>query len=61
MSKLITGILAHVKVLDTNWQRLILTHLKEKQHIGVLTGSVFCSHGAGFRVNWDEVNNYKHL
>ncbi len=25
--------------LDTNWQRLILTHLAEKQHIGVLTGS----------------------
>ena len=25
--------------LDKNWQRLILTHLAEKQHIGVLTGS----------------------
>lgn len=25
--------------LDLNWQRLILTHLNEKQHIGVLTGS----------------------
>ncbi len=25
--------------LDTNWQRLILTHLEEKVHIGVLTGS----------------------
>ncbi len=25
--------------LDRNWQRLILTHLKEKQHVGVLTGS----------------------
>ncbi len=25
--------------LDRNWQRLILTHLKEKEHIGVLTGS----------------------
>ncbi len=25
--------------LDRNWQRLILTHLKEKNHIGVLTGS----------------------
>lgn len=25
--------------LDRNWQRLILTHLLEKQHIGVLTGS----------------------
>ena len=26
-------------VLDKNWQRLILTHLMEKQHVGVLTGS----------------------
>ena len=26
-------------VLDKNWQRLILTHLYEKTHIGVLTGS----------------------
>ncbi len=25
--------------LDTNWQRLIMTHLEEKVHIGVLTGS----------------------
>lgn len=25
--------------LDINWQRLILTHLEEKTHIGVLTGS----------------------
>ncbi|MBQ7161607.1 MAG: TetM/TetW/TetO/TetS family tetracycline resistance ribosomal protection protein [Clostridia bacterium] len=25
--------------LEKNWQRLILTHLYEKQHIGVLTGS----------------------
>lgn len=25
--------------LDLNWQRLVLTHLHEKQHIGVLTGS----------------------
>ena len=25
--------------LDRNWQRLILTHLQEKQHLGVLTGS----------------------
>ena len=25
--------------LDLNWQRLILTHLEEKQHRGVLTGS----------------------
>lgn len=26
-------------VLDKNWQRLILTHLMEKTHVGVLTGS----------------------
>ena len=25
--------------LDLNWQRLILTHLAEKEHVGVLTGS----------------------
>lgn len=25
--------------LDLNWQRLILTHLAEKQHLGVLTGA----------------------
>ncbi len=25
--------------LDKNWQRLILTHLEEKKHVGVLTGS----------------------
>lgn len=27
-------------VLDRNWQRLVLTHLEEKEHKGVLTGSV---------------------
>lgn len=26
-------------LLDRNWQRLILTHLREKEHLGVLTGS----------------------
>ena len=26
-------------VLDRNWQRLVLTHLEEKEHLGVLTGS----------------------
>ncbi len=26
-------------VLDKNWQRLILTHLEERTHVGVLTGS----------------------
>lgn len=25
------------------------------------SGSVFCTHGAGFVVNWDEVKNYMHL
>ncbi|MBQ0052167.1 MAG: TetM/TetW/TetO/TetS family tetracycline resistance ribosomal protection protein [Treponema sp.] len=28
-----------VDELDTNWQRLILTHLKEKTHVGILSGS----------------------
>lgn len=27
-------------ILDKNWQRLILTHLQEREHKGVLTGSV---------------------
>ena len=26
-------------VLDRNWQRLILTHLQEREHLGVLTGA----------------------
>jgi len=26
-------------VLDRNWQRLIMTHLEEKKHVGVLTGA----------------------
>ncbi|XOQ48286.1 MAG: Tetracycline resistance protein TetM from transposon TnFO1 [Eubacteriales bacterium] len=26
-------------MLDRNWQRLVLTHLKERTHLGVLTGS----------------------
>ena len=26
-------------VLDVNWQRLIMTHLAEKTHVGILTGS----------------------
>lgn len=26
-------------VLDRNWQRLVMTHLEEKAHLGVLTGS----------------------
>ena len=25
------------------------------------TGSVFCSHGAGFNVKWNEVEQYMHL
>jgi len=29
-----------VDVLDLNWQRLIYTHLEEREHKGVLTGSV---------------------
>ena len=27
------------EVLDKNWQRLVLTHLAEKTHLGILTGS----------------------
>lgn len=27
------------ELLDKNWQRLILTHIMEKEHVGVLTGS----------------------
>ena len=27
------------EILDRNWQRLVLTHLEEKTHLGVLTGS----------------------
>ena len=25
------------------------------------TGSVFCAHGAGFFVDWDEVKDYMHV
>ena len=38
-SGLVFGSLCSQDVLDLNWQRLILTHLMEKEHIGVLTGS----------------------
>jgi translation elongation factor EF-G len=31
-------------MLDRNWQRLILTHLKERIHLGVLTGSPYHGH-----------------
>ena len=34
-----TDSVCHVDVLDLNWQRLIMGHLSEKTHIGVLTGS----------------------
>ena len=33
------GSLCSEDILDKNWQRLVLTHLKEKVHRGVLTGS----------------------
>ena len=33
------GAACSTDVLDLNWQRLILTHLEEKEHLGVLTGS----------------------
>ncbi|MGN0466747.1 MAG: NYN domain-containing protein [Lachnospiraceae bacterium] len=38
-SGLIFGIDCSEDLLDKNWQRLILTHLLEKKHLGVLTGS----------------------
>lgn len=38
-SGLIFSSVCREDALDRNWQRLILTHLKEKQHLGVLTGS----------------------
>ena len=38
-SGLVFDTLCSQDVLDTNWQRLILTHLAEKTHLGVLTGS----------------------
>lgn len=38
-SGLVFGTDVSEDVLDKNWQRLILTHLYEKTHLGVLTGS----------------------
>ena len=38
-SGLIFSSICSEDVLDRNWQRLILTHLKEKTHRGVLTGA----------------------
>ena len=38
-SGLVFGTCCSEDVLDRNWQRLILTHLLEKTHVGVLTGS----------------------
>ena len=38
-SGLIFGSSVSTNVLDRNWQNLILQHLAEKQHLGVLTGS----------------------
>lgn len=38
-SGLVFNTIVHEDELDRNWQRLILTHLDEKVHIGVLTGS----------------------
>ncbi len=33
------GTLCSEDMLDKNWQRLVMTHLEEKAHVGVLTGS----------------------
>ena len=38
-SGMVFGTLCPEDALDRNWQRLILTHLMEKDHLGVLTGS----------------------
>lgn len=38
-SGLVFGATCSEDVLDKNWQRLILTHLEEREHLGVLTGS----------------------
>ena len=38
-SGLALGTMCPEDQLDRNWQRLILTHLAEKEHLGVLTGS----------------------
>ena len=38
-SGLVLDTVCSTDVLDLNWQRLILTHLAEKQHRGVLTGA----------------------
>ena len=38
-SGLVFGSACSTDHLDLNWQRLVLTHLEEKQHLGVLTGS----------------------
>ena len=39
-SGLVLGCDCSEDLLDRNWQRLVLTHLEEKEHKGVLTGSV---------------------
>ncbi len=38
-SGLVFSSICREDALDRNWQRLILTHLQEKQHLGVLTGA----------------------
>ena len=38
-SGLVFDTVCHQDDLDLNWQRLILTHLEEKTHVGTLTGS----------------------
>ncbi len=38
-SGILTGTDCGQDMLDKNWQRLILTHLEEREHVGVLTGA----------------------
>lgn len=43
-------------------QRVIETFAYDSEEdVDNPTGSVFCSHGAGFNVKWDEVPEYQHL
>ena len=42
------------EVIETDW-------IDSERDIDNPTGSVFCAHGAGFLVKWDEVPEYMHI
>ncbi len=45
-----------------NAEEIIATSGYDSEHdLSNPTGSVFCAHGAGFPVSWDEVTSYMHL